>query len=352
MYLTEIQYDYDDILLIPTHQELPTTTGQLLKNRGDVDVTTTIKTGGKRICPIMSANMTQTGTFELATVLLQNQMMATLHKFYTAEEINEFIDTLPEQDDLSNLFVTIGIRNFEEECTKLQALKNTTLSILIDVPNAYLHTVLEKTNFIKTQFPNQLLAVGNVCTEQGVEKLAEAGADIIKVGVGPSIACDTRIVTGVGRPQLSAVMSCAKSAKEHNVKIIADGGLKNSGDICKALAAGADFCMTGSLFAGCDEANGNIIKKIKRIDEQTLETTLHKEYYGMSSFRAQKENYNQITTTGTSEGVESILIPYTGPLQDTINQIKGGLRSCGTYLGSPDIDGFKACSAYLINRVK
>jgi len=191
--------------------------------------------------------------------------------------------------------------------------------------------------------------------------------------------CRTRHTTGCGRPQLSAVIECADAAHQVGGLIIADGGFNMPGDISKAFVAGADICMSGSMFAGCDEASGEVIEKMYRTNEYEFfehecctltkpstrewveyepdkpiyEIKKFKEYYGMSSFRAQCENYGKKTITGTSEGVESKLIPYTGPVIDTINNIKGGLRSTGSYIGAKNIKSFsRQGSFYRVNRVQ
>lgn len=194
--------------------------------------------------------------------------------------------------------------------------------------------------------------------------------------------CRTRHTTGCGRPQLSAVIECANAAHQVGGLIIADGGFNNVGDLCKAFVAGADICMSGCMFAGCDEAAGDIIIKTYKTDEvevitcDALDENLNpidnnydehdineikpiyeikkfKAYYGMSSFRAMTENYGEKTKTGTSEGVENKLIPYTGPVYDTINRIKGGLRSCGSYIGAKNIKNFsRQGSFYRVNRIQ
>ena len=253
-------------------------------------------------------------------------------------------------------------------------------SILLDVPNAYIPEITDCVKQLRELFPSKIIAVGNVCSGDETQKLILAGANFVKVGIGPSQVCDTRIKTGCGRSQLSAVIECANAAHQVNGCIIADGGFKNNGDFCKALVAGADICMSGSMFAGCDEANGEIIEKCYRTNEYEYEQITKegyvkeggldlsnckipdkpiydykkfKEYYGMSSFRAQRENYGKVTTTGTSEGVECKLVPYTGPIIDTLNDIAGSLRSCGSYIGAKNIKNFSRQGMfYRVNRLK
>lgn len=368
--INDVQLDYSDVLIAPQ-----TTT---INHRGEVEIVRNFKTlrkdAGGRIeefnaCPIMNANMTQTGTFEICKELLDNDMIACIHKFYTAEEICNFCK---ENNTDNRFFITIGLRNKDSEIQKLRDCNKYKWSILIDVPNAYIPEVENLVKEVHKEFPNRIIAVGNVCTGDRTQELIKAGANVVKVGVGPSQVCRTRHTTGCGRPQLSAVIECANAAHQVGGLIIADGGFTMPGDLCKAFVAGADICMSGSMFAGCDEAAGQVINKCFRTsvysmterenefgdiicehDKPQFEIKKFKEYYGMSSFRAQCENYGQKTKTGTSEGVESKLIPYTGPVIDTINNLKGGLRSCGSYIGAKNIKYFsRQGTFYRVNRIQ
>jgi len=387
-FIGDTQLDYNDVLIVPQ-----TTT---INHRGEVEIERHFKQleldlGMEYIeefkcCPIMNANMTQTGTFEMAKKLIENNMIGCIHKFYTKEEILDFLkDDSPYNK--KTFFVTIGLRNQDEEIEKLEYIEYTNFkhSILIDVPNAYIPAVEELVKRVRKTFPSRIIAVGNVCTGDRTQELIKAGANIIKVGIGPSAVCRTRHTTGCGRPQLSAVIECANAAHQVGGLIIADGGFTMPGDLCKAFVAGADICMSGSMFAGCDEAAGEVITKVFETNEydnatwvdekgfyhntiddpitdngiiydlnkKRIETKKFKEYYGMSSFRAQCENYGKKTTTGTSEGVESKLILYTGPVKDTINNIKGALRSCGSYIGAKNIKNFsRQGSFYKVNRIQ
>lgn len=397
--ITDVQLDYSDVLIVPQ-----TTT---INHRGEVEVVREFKQlNGFKCCPIMNANMTQMGTFEVAKELLENDMIGCIHKFYSGEQIEKFITDNPTCNKRT-FFVTIGLRNQDDEIDKLERIEYSTFkhSILIDVPNAYIPDVEELVRRVHKTFPSRYIAVGNVCTGDRTQELIKAGANIVKVGIGPSGVCRTRHTTGCGRPQLSAVIECANAAHQVGGLIIADGGFTMPGDICKAFVAGADICMSGSMFAGCDEAAGEIIEKMYRTNEYNYgiyeaddeesygaltdengnptkkgklisdsdcftidnhhclmlykahkpiyEVKKFKEYYGMSSFRAQCENYGKKTTTGTSEGVEGKLIPYTGALIDTINNLKGALRSCGSYIGAKNVKSFsRQGSFYKVNRIQ
>lgn len=371
--INEIQLDYSDVLIVPQ-----TTT---INHRGEVEVVREFKQlKDFKCCPIMNSNMTQMGNFEVAKILLENDMVACIHKFYTGEEIKHFLTNNP-QCNKRTFFVTIGLRNQDEEIKKLQMIEDSKYnhSIMIDVPNAYIPDVEKLVKRVHQTFPERYIAVGNVCTADRTQELLKAGATFIKLNVGPSKVCRTRFNTGCGRPSLSTVIECANAAHQVGGLVIADGGFNEIGDFCKALVAGADICMSGCFFAGCDEASGEIIEKMYRTNEYefyeedcctltnppTREWTEYhpdkpiyeikkfKEYYGMSSFRAQDENYGKRTTTGTSEGVESKLIPYTGPVIDTINAIKGGIRSCGSYIGAKNVKNFsRQGSFYRVNRIQ
>lgn len=374
--INDIQLDYCDVLIAPQTTNI--------NHRGEVEVIRDFKQlPGFKCCPIMNANMTQTGTFEVAKVLLENDMVGCIHKFYNSDEIRDFLTNNP-QCNKKTFFVTIGLRNQDEEIKKLEDIEFTNYkhSIMIDVPNAYIPDVEKLVKRVRKTFSQRIIAVGNVCTGDRTQELIKAGATFIKLNVGPSKVCRTRFETGCGRPALSTVIECANAAHQVGGLVIADGGFNEVGDFAKAFVAGADVCMSGCFFAGCDEAAGNVIKKVYKTNEVEVitcnknnenvnpldydydiydivetapvyEIKKFKEYYGMSSFRAQQENYGQVTKTGTSEGVESKLIPYTGPIINTINKIKGGLRSTGSYIGAKNIKHFsRQGTFYRTNRTQ
>lgn len=358
--------DFDDVLIVPR-------VSGAISSRKDVDIVREFYIRGNTLkcVPIISSNMTQTGTFKLALELLNNDYLAAIHKFYAADDIIKFIKE--NQLNTANLFITIGLRNKDDELKKLKQITDSVecpFSILIDVPNGYIKDFYLFVKQVRTLYPNKIIAAGNVCEREGCNRLFEAGADIAKIGIGPSSICNTRIKTGVGYPQYSSIKECCQGLTKEQY-IMADGGFKNPGDICKAFVAGADFCMTGSLFAGCTESDGEVIPKVVRTNEYIIEQDdleegtiitdslkpkkeikYFKEYYGMSSFRAQRENYGEVTTYGTSEGVEHSLVPFTGNVINTINDINGSLRSCGAYIGYSTICDFKEAQVVEVNRIK
>lgn len=357
----DIQLDFDDVLIEPQK------TGA--KHRGDIVIDRQFNGLNLSGCPIMTANMTQTGNFDMATVLLQENCFATLHKFYKSDEIINWLNLSFSGKYPKNLFVTLGLRNKDQEIKKIDdlcKLYSAEVNILIDVPNAYIETVVDYVKEIRAKFSKNNIAVGNVSSGDMVENLIKAGANIVKIGIGPSQVCDTRIKTGCGRSQLSAIIECARVAHNLGGYVIADGGFKTPADVCKAFVAGADFVMSGSFFAGTDESAGKIVTKYKMTDEYKrlnfcffkiyipiIKKQEYKEYYGMSSFRAQMENYGTVTKSGTSEGAELKLIPYVGNTKSVIDDIKGGLRSCGSYIGALNICDFtKYGKFYMVNRIK
>lgn len=208
--------------------------------------------------------------------------------------------------------------------------------ITLDSAHGHSKNIINKVKEIKAAFPNIPIIAGNIATGEAALALIEAGADCLKVGIGPGSICTTRVVAGIGAPQITAIYDVAQVAKQYGIPVIADGGIKYSGDITKAIAAGADVCMMGSLFAGCDESPG---------DFEIYQGRRFKTYRGMGSLAAMecgsKDRYFQ---TGSKklvpEGVEG-RVPYKGPLSDTVFQLLGGLRSGMGYCGTPTIPDLK-----------
>lgn len=209
-------------------------------------------------------------------------------------------------------------------------------AIVIDTAHGQSANVLKTLGIVKNAYPELQVIVGNVATAQGTEDLIKAGADAIKIGIGPGSICTTRIVAGIGVPQISAIMDCYAVAKEYGIPVIADGGIKYSGDMTKALAAGANVCMMGSMFAGCDEAPGTF---------ELFQGRKYKVYRGMGSIAAMengsKDRYFQEGAKKlVPEGVEG-RVAYKGTLEDTVFQLIGGIRSGMGYCGCPDIETLK-----------
>ncbi len=356
----DIQLDYSDVVIVPRPSRF--------NSRKDVCLESYIKVGKSGHqdvlgIPVMNANMSTVGTFEVVRAMLKDGMFATIHKHYTKEEVVEFLNSIPESD-CRRVFVTIGLRDEFLNINDLTYIleKAPTFNVCIDVPNAYIKSVIDLTKKVSKALRgySSLLMVGNVCNSSGTGDLFDAGADIVKVGIAPGSKCRTRMMTGVARPQLSAVMACAEIAKSYTSKkyICADGGIQNPGDIAKAFVGGADFVMCGSMYAGTDEAAGPIITKCFRTNEYEIEWLWddiadipiqsntpdkpkyefkkYKQYYGMASKTAQDKFYGGVADYKTSEGADG-LVEYVGSVHDVNLQICGGLRSTLTYCDSQNI---------------
>ena len=229
----------------------------------------------------------------------------------------------------------VGItRNVME---RVEALVNAKVDVIVlDSAHGHSKNIIDAVKEIKAKFPELQVIAGNVATAAATKDLIEAGADAVKVGIGPGSICTTRIVAGIGVPQISAVMDCYEAAKEYGVPIIADGGIKFSGDMTKAIAAGANVCMMGSMFAGCDEAPGTF---------ELYQGRKYKVYRGMGSIAAMengsKDRYFQTDAKKlVPEGVEG-RVAYKGTLEDTVFQLMGGLRAGMGYCGAPTIEDLK-----------
>lgn len=341
--IDDIQLDYSDVVIAPHPSEG-------IVSRKDVDLTRSIKYDFIRGIPMINSNMSTTGTLELAREMLKAGMFATLHKHYKASEVVEFMKSL-EEDQRPRFFIPIGMRDTGLNINDLKFIRDELIkdgkfpgNILLDVPNAYIEPVIKLVenirNIIDEDGNGGLLMVGNVCDIPGCQDLFEAGADIIKIGVAPGSKCRTRDTTGVARPQFSAVYECARCAHENGKFICADGGLQNSGDVCKAFAAGADIVMSGFLYAGTYEASGDIVDR---------EDGIYKLYYGMASSFAQKIYNGGIAEYRTSEGACG-LIKYTGRVSDMNKHICGALRSCMTYVGVKNLQELgKTAFFYKVN---
>lgn len=247
------------------------------------------------------------------------------------------------KDASKRLLVAAAVGITKDSMDRVQALHDSKVDVVVvDTAHGHSQGVIEAVKNIKGHFPDLQIIAGNVATAEATTDLIKAGADAIKVGIGPGSICTTRVVTGVGVPQITAIINCAEAAKAFDVPIIADGGIKYSGDITKALAAGADVVMAGSLFAGTDESPG---------EEVIYEGRRYKEYRGMGSIAAMnagsKDRYFQEDAKKfVPEGVEG-RIHYVGPVGEVVYQLLGGLRSGMGYVGAKDIPTLKEVSKFV-----
>lgn len=312
----EVKLDYSDVLLVPKESSLT--------SRAQIDLE--VDHFDSKVIPIIAANMDGVGTFEMARVLGKHKLMTALIKHYSLDELVDFFATEESAHAIYSMGIGDGDYNkFAEFISRLDNLDINPPTICIDVANGYSHYMEEFVARIRDLFPDLVLIVGNVVTPDRVEKLIECGADIIKVGIGPGSVCTTRLITGVGYPQFSAVLECAAAAESAGGSIIADGGITCPGDAVKAFAAGARYVMVGGLFAGHKEG--------------LSDTTITGEpvpFYGMASKEAQEKHNGGVADYRASEG-KFVIVPYRGSVEDTVRTLLGGIRSACTYIGSESL---------------
>lgn len=358
--IEDTKLDYSDVLIVPKRSEL-TSRKEVNLIRNYTFLNSKASYSG---VPIISSNMDQTGTIEMADALNDFEVSTALHKHYSAEDL---VNYFKQEGNLSS-FYSMGISDSDFEKFKhvYAGTDGAFNKICIDVANGYTKQFEEFVSRIREEHPNMIIMAGSVVTPEMTEQLLRAGADIVRVGIGSGSVCTTRKLTGVGYPQLSAVIECADAAHGLRGHICADGGCQMPGDIAKAFGAGADFVMIGGMMAGHEECGGEkvydlnypiskerAIQKHYRlyIDHKTDEvykldgndTTwskqvykakpTHMKFYGMSSSAAMQKYSGGVAEYRASEGKE-VLVPYRGSVDDTIKEILGGLRSACTYTGS------------------
>jgi len=305
----------------------------------------------------MAANMDGVGTFEMADTLAKQNIMTCLVKTYSVKDIVNFFDT---DDYLRTNYVamSIGITDKDEQKFRevYEQADGNLKYVCIDVANGYSTRFRDFVMDFRLRYPHIVIIAGNVVTGEMTEELILAGADIVKVGIGPGSVCTTRIQTGVGYPQLSAVIECADAAHGLGGHIIADGGCTCPGDVAKAFAAGADFVMLGGMLAGHDEGGGEVITKHFENGEATLlsdgtyvphfEQKQFVQFYGMSSDAANTKHFGGLKDYRSSEGRE-VLVPYRGSVGITIQDLTGGLRSTCTYAGALKLKQLSKCTTFV-----
>jgi len=320
---TEVKLDFKDVLIRPKRSSLA--------SRSQVSVERTFTfPNSKRTwtgAPIIAANMDTVGTFGVAEVLAKRKCMVAVHKHYTVEEWKAWAagsgkETLP--------FVAASCGILEKDMIKLKeiltAIPEVTF-ICVDVANGYSEAFVTCIRKVRQEFPTHTIIAGNVVTKEMTEELIFSGADIIKVGIGPGSVCTTRKQTGVGYPQLSAVLECADAAHGLGGRIISDGGCTCPGDVAKAFGGGSDFVMLGGMLAGHEECAGETIE---------INGEYFKVFYGMSSDTAMKKHAGGVAEYRSSEG-KTVKVPYRGPVDETIRDILGGIRSACTYVGASEL---------------
>ena len=304
---------FDDVLLMPNKSEI--------RSRREPDLKTKVTKTIEIERPFISANMDTITEFEMAKSMSDLGALGILHRFMTTEQQVVEVKRLKEAG-VQNIGASIGVNaDFKERAKAL--IEAGTNIMTIDIAHGHSVAMMETMQWLKGEYPEISVIAGNTATPQGVTDLIEAGADAIKVGIGPGSMCTTRIITGCGVPQLTAIALCSEAAKPYGVPVIADGGLKSSGDIMKALAAGADCVMLGSLLSGTIETPGEIQGGMKL-------------YRGMASKSAQDSWRGGVPQGMAAEG-ESTKIPVKGHVKDVIDELSGGVRSGMSYVNAQSL---------------
>ncbi|MFC4356980.1 guanosine monophosphate reductase [Halobium salinum] len=307
---------YGDVLLVP--QRSP------VDSRSDVDLSTRLTPSVELETPLLSAAMDTVTEAEMATALSAAGGLGTLHRFLTVEEQAAAVREVVGAGE--QVAAAVGIN--EDYLDRAEAVVDAGVDVLVvDVAHGHMERTLDAVAAIRDAFPDTDLVAGNVATKAGVADLAAAGADCVKVGIGPGSHCTTRKVAGAGVPQLTAVDDCAEAAHEHGVTTVADGGIRTSGDAVKALVAGADAVMMGRLFAGCEEAPGEILE---------VEGVRYKASRGMATTAAARERSDKAENVRADEGVEG-MTPYKGPVADVVAEFAAGIQSGLSYCGGHTI---------------
>ena len=338
----DIKLDYQDVLFKPKRSTLT--------SRKDVDLTRTFKfyNSGKEWTgiPIMASNMDGVGTFAMAKILQDYKMITVLRKHYSLEDWKTAIGDGVKMKYLSVCTGTgvIWDKDAPDYAVMKEVLKRypDIPFICVDVANGYHENYGDFIERLRYEYQDKTIIAGNVITAEMTEELILRGADIVKCGIGPGSVCTTRLMTGVGVPQLSGIIECADAANGVGGHIIADGGCVYPGDVAKAFGAGAHFVMLGGMLAGHDESEGEIIDgKVQ--------------FYGMSSNAAMSKHGSRKDGYRGAEG-KVVQLPHKGPVKDTITEVLGGVRSACTYIGAKRLKDMGKCTTFVrvnnvVNRV-
>ena len=366
---TEAKLDYKNVLIRPKRSKLG--------SRKEVDLERGFTFPNTKLpkhennkhyrgVPIMAANMDGVGTFAMADALGAQGIFTCLVKTYSVNELVDFFDS-DNRTRTDNVAMSIGIKDADENKfrTVYEQVGNSIKYVCIDVANGYSERFVNFVREFRMNYPNIVIIAGNVVTGEMTEELILSGADIVKVGIGPGSVCTTRIQTGVGYPQLSAVIECADAAHGLGGHIIADGGCNCPGDVAKAFAGGADFVMLGGMLAGHNEGGGDIVTKYYKTGEwvkeeqqaaqggpvsiswkDKIDRKQFIQFYGMSSSSANKKHFGGLKDYRASEG-RTVLVPFRGSVADTVQEILGGIRSACTYAGAKTLKQLSKCTTFI-----
>lgn len=331
----EIKLDFRDVLIRPKRSTL--------SSRKEVNLNRTYKFKHSNTewtgIPIMAANMDGVGTTSMAKVLHNYKMFTCLVKNYNEDDLFELTG------QMGGNYFAVSTGTSEQDFVRLSRIINAYPEIhfiCIDVANGYQERFGDFVQKVRETFSHCTIIAGNVVTSDMTQELILRGADIVKVGIGPGSVCTTRIQTGVGYPQLSAIIECADAAHGLGGHIIADGGCTCPGDVAKAFGAGADFVMLGGMLSGHDEGEGEIISE----DGKNPRVR----FYGMSSDTAMEKHHGGVADYRSSEG-RTVEVPYRGPVKNTVLDLLGGIRSTCTYVGAPSLKQLSKCTTFIkVNR--
>lgn len=331
----DLKLDYTDVLIRPkrstlhSRKQVSLERTFTLRNARDKNANR-LTYGG---VPIMAANMDGVGTFAMAEELGKHGLFTCLIKTYPVEQLVVYFGHHPARAEHTAYSMGVGDDEFQKLMRVYEKTNGGIKYLCIDVANGYSERFADFVQKVRTAFPRVVIIAGNVVTGDMTQELILRGADIVKVGIGPGSVCTTRIQTGVGYPQLSAVMECADAAHGLGGHIIADGGCTCPGDVAKAFAGGADFVMLGGMLSGHDEGGGTV-------EDGKIQ------FYGMSSEAANEKHFGGLKDYRSSEGRE-VWVDYRGPVQPTVQDILGGLRSTCTYVGAMHLKQLSKCTTFV-----
>ncbi len=307
---------YDDVWLVP--QRSP------VEDLGSVETSSKLTPNVELDVPILGAPMDTVTEAEMAVALSREGALGVIHRFLTVEEQASEVRQVVEHGE--RVAGTVGIN--EDFVDRAAALMDAGASVIVvDIAHGHLEPCLDAVRTLRREIGDIELVAGNVATAHAVEDFAAAGADCVKVGIGPGSHCTTRRVTGAGVPQMTAVMECSEAAAEHGICSIADGGIRSSGEMVKALVAGADTVMVGGLLMGTDEAPGEVVER---------DGERYKKSRGMASNEARQERTDKENDDYAAEGVEG-LTPYKGSVQPVVRELVAGMRSGISYCGADSL---------------
>jgi GMP reductase len=338
--------DFQDVLIRPKRSTLASRKDVELKRQYVFKHSGYVYDG----VPIMASNMDGVGTLDMAIALQKHDLFTCLVKNYQMDDIEGY------NTQLNYKHFALSTGTSPKDLERLERILKAYPAIrfiCIDVANGYSEVFGEFVASVRKKYPKHVIIAGNVVTADMTQELILRGADIVKVGIGPGSVCTTRIQTGVGYPQLSAILECADAAHGLGAHIISDGGCTNPGDVAKAFGAGADFVMLGGMFAGHDEGGGHIIKELhhtSKVDFETkepiYETKQFVEFYGMSSETAMQKHHGGVADYRSSEG-RTVRVKYKGQVEKTVKDILGGVRSTCTYVGAPTLKHLSKCTTFI-----